>query len=387
MVIVSHDREFLDRLCTKIVETESGVATTYKGNYSAYVAAKGERTAAAWVAWERWAKEVSRQRDIVARLTGGAQAGRAVAAQKEVDRLLSTDRVDKPFVPKKRPFAFPPATSLGQRVLTIDSLRHGYGGRLLFDDANLELEKGERLAIIGPNGAGKSTLLRLIMGSETPEAGTVQLGAHGVTPNYYAQNQAEALDPHATVLETVEAAAPDADADLADVKALLGRMQFGGKSMHKRVGVLSGGEKARLALAKFMLAKGTLLVLDEPTNHLDIPSKETLEAALTEFDGAVLAVSHDRYFLRRVATRVVAVDGCDLVDYEGDYGRFLDKNEGEAEKMAAKEARAKATAQDQTKAKSKMSKAEKMLAKKDKAKSFASGAGAKKQAKNAKRWN
>ena len=155
MVIVSHDREFLDRLCTKIVETEAGVATTYKGNYSAYVAAKAERTAAGWVAWERWAKEVGRQRDMAARLAGGAQAGRAVAAQKEVDRLLGPDRVDKPFVPKKRPFAFPPADALGQRVLTIKGLSHGYGGRALFADANLEVEKGERLAIIGPNGAGK----------------------------------------------------------------------------------------------------------------------------------------------------------------------------------------------------------------------------------------
>ena len=153
MVIVSHDREFLDRLCTKIVETEAGVATTYKGNYSAYVAAKAERTAAGWVAFERWQKEVSRQKDMADRLAGGAQAGRAVAAQREVDRLLGADRVDKPFTAKKRDFGFPPAESLGQRVLTIDSLRHGYGGRLLFDDVNLEIEKGERVAIIGPNGA------------------------------------------------------------------------------------------------------------------------------------------------------------------------------------------------------------------------------------------
>jgi ATPase subunit of ABC transporter with duplicated ATPase domains len=386
MVIVSHDREFLDRLCTKIVETEAGVATTYKGNYSAYVAAKAERTAAGWVAFERWQKEVSRQKDMADRLAGGAQAGRAVAAQREVDRLLGADRVDKPFTAKKRDFGFPPAESLGQRVLTIDSLRHGYGGRLLFDDVNLEIEKGERVAIIGPNGAGKSTLLRLIMGQEAPEAGAVELGAHGVTPNYFEQNQADALAPTATALETLERAAPDAK--LPDVKALLGRMGFGGKAAHKRVSVLSGGEKARLALAKFMLAAGTLLVLDEPTNHLDIPSKETLEAALNAFDGAVIAVSHDRYFLRRVATRVIAVEGCSLVDYEGDYSRFLDKNARERGAMAKKEARAKEVAQSQIKAKSKLSKAEKMLAKKDKAKAFADGGGgAKKASKNAKRWS
>lgn len=164
-------------------------------------------------------------------------------------------------------------------------------------------------------------------------------------------------------------------------------MQFAGKAMHKKAEVLSGGEKARLALAKFMLTKGTLLVLDEPTNHLDIPSKEMLEEALLGFSGAVIAVSHDRYFLRRVATRVVAVEGCRLVDYEGDYARFLDKNARERGAMAKKEAQAKAVAQDAIRAKSKMSKAEKMLAKKAKAKEFAAGGKKGGVAKNAKRWN
>lgn len=164
-------------------------------------------------------------------------------------------------------------------------------------------------------------------------------------------------------------------------------MQFAGKAMHKKAEVLSGGEKARLALAKFMLTKGTLLVLDEPTNHLDIPSKEMLEEALLGFLGAVIAVSHDRYFLRRVATRVVAVEGCRLVDYEGDYARFLDKNARERGAMEKKEARAKAVAQDAIRAKSKMSKAEKMLAKKAKAKEFAAGGRKGGTAKNAKRWN
>ena len=442
MVVVSHDREFLDRLCTKIVETELGVATTYKGNYSQFVAQKAERAAAQWVAWEKWTKEVQRQRDLVDRLAGGAQSGRAAAAEKELERLNSpSEKVDKPFVPKKRAFSFPNADHSGQKVLDIQGLRHGYGGRLLFDDASLEVEKGERVAVLGPNGAGKSTLLRLIMGREQPEAGKCSLGNHNVVANYFEQNQAEALDGRLTVLETLERAAPDAklmvrsgkekerERDVfsfpsiaarkkrekthfffftrrslllspplsvflslknihqQEIKALLGRMQFAGKAMHKKAEVLSGGEKARLALAKFMLTKGTLLVLDEPTNHLDIPSKEMLEEALLGFSGAVIAVSHDRYFLRRVATRVVAVEGCRLVDYEGDYARFLDKNARERGAMAKKEAQAKAVAQDAIRAKSKMSKAEKMLAKKAKAKEFAAGGKKGGVAKNAKRWN
>ena len=211
MVVVSHDREFLDRLCTKVVETELGVATTYKGNYSQYVAQKQERAAAQWVAWEKWNKEVARQRELVDRLAGGAQSGRAAAAEKELERLNSpSERVDKPFVPKKRAFSFPSADHSGQKVLEIEGLRHGYGGRILFDDASLGVEKGERVAVLGPNGAGKSTLLRLVMGRERPEAGKCSLGNHNVVANYFEQNQAEALDGRLTVLETLERAAPDA---------------------------------------------------------------------------------------------------------------------------------------------------------------------------------
>jgi ATPase subunit of ABC transporter with duplicated ATPase domains len=385
MVIVSHDREFLDRLCTKIVETERGVATSYKGNYSAYVAAKAERTAGAWVAWERQQKEVARLRDLVTRLAGGAQSGRAAGAAKDLARLTGPDALPKPFTPRKKAFTFPAVDRMGQSVLSVKALTHGYNGRALFTGADLEVSKGERLAIIGPNGAGKSTFLRLVMGTEAPGAGSVALGPHGIKANYFEQNQAEALKPELTVLETIQRAAVSAT-DM-EIKALLGRMQFGGTAMDKRVAVLSGGEKARLALATFMASAGTLLVLDEPTNHLDIPSKEMLEDALRSFGGAVIAVSHDRYFLRRVATRVVSIDSGVLVDYEGDYARFLERNVDEAAVMAAKAAADKADAQGRIKAKSKQSKAEKMLDKKAKAKAFAAGGGEKKVGKNAKRWN
>ncbi|KAL4439755.1 hypothetical protein ABPG75_002756 [Micractinium tetrahymenae] len=387
MVIVSHDREFLDQLCTKVVETERGVSTTYKGNYTEYVKQKEERTALQWVAWEKQQKEIARQEEMMRRLAAGANSGRASTAEKTLERLKAEGTyVEKPFVPKKRAFFFPPVDTMGQVAVRIEGLTHGYNGSTLFREADLVIEKGERVAIIGPNGAGKSTLLRLLMGREEAQEGTVELGQYGVTPNYFEQNQAEALDLKLTVLETLIRAAPDAK--LNDIKALLGKMLFSGAGMEKRVEWLSGGEKARLALAKFMLTQGTLLVLDEPTNHLDIPSKETLEEAVRAFEGSVIAVSHDRYFLRRIATRIVTVEGGKLVDYQGDYELFLEQNEEEAEKMAEKEEKAREIEKSTIKAKSKMSKAEKAKMKKDKAKQFNAGAGSSgKVAKNSKRWN
>ncbi|EFN51164.1 hypothetical protein CHLNCDRAFT_28318, partial [Chlorella variabilis] len=386
MVIVSHDREFLDQLCTKIVETERGVAHTFKGNYTEYVKQKEERNAQQWVAWEKQQKEIGRQEEMMRRLAAGANSGRASTAEKALERLKAEGTyVEKPFVPKKRAFFFPPVETMGQVAVRIEGLTHGYGGDHLFEEADLTIEKGERVAIIGPNGAGKSTLLRLLMGREEAQEGTVELGSYGVVPNYFEQNQAQALDLNLTVIETLVRAAPDAK--LNEIKGLLGKMLFSGTGMEKKVEWLSGGEKARLALAKFMLTQGTLLVLDEPTNHLDIPSKETLEEAVRAFEGSVIAVSHDRYFLRRIATRIVTVQGGKLVDYQGDYELFLEQNKEEAEKMAEKEEKAREIEKSTIKAKSKMSKAEKAKTKKEKAKSFNQSAGSGKVAKNAKRWN
>lgn len=386
MVIVSHDREFLDQLCTKIVHTEFGLAKTYVGNYTQFIIAQEEAIAQQWAAWEKQQKEVARQEDMVARLSAGAASGRASTAEKVLERLDSEEKkVKKPFVPRKKTFAFPAVERMGQKAVSIRNLTHGYHDKRLFDGANLEIERGERVALIGPNGAGKSTLLRLLMGREQPIDGHVSLGPHHIVPNYFEQNQAEALDPDLSAIETLERAA--LDATVQDIKALLGRMLFSGRSAHKKVHVLSGGEKARLALAKFMLTAGSLLVLDEPTNHLDIPSKETLEAALRQFSGSVIAVSHDRYFLKQIATRIIAVEDCKLRDYEGNYSEFLEKNEDEAEIMASKEAKAKKIQQDNIKSKSKMSKAEKQRDKKLKAKSFSDKKSQGNVAKNAGRWN
>ena len=359
-------------MCTKIIETERGVTQTFKGNYTDYIAQKKEQVAQQWTAWEKQEKELDRQREIVRRLSAGANSGRASTAEKTIEKMKAEGTyVEKPFVPKKRNFAFPSAERMGRVAVKIEGLTHGYNGRTLFQDADLEIEKGERVAIIGPNGAGKSTLLRLIMGREEPAEGDVQMGEHGIVPNYFEQNQAEALDPEKNAIETLQYAAPDAK--LNDIKGLLGKMMFNGAAMEKKAKVLSGGEKARLAMAKFMLTEGTLLVLDEPTNHLDLPTKETLEEAIEAFEGSVIAVSHDRFFLRRIANRFVTIEDGQLVDYE-DLDMMMKKNKGEKKKMEGLEKREQEAAKSTMKAKSKMSKAEKMALKKDKAKTFNAGA-------------
>jgi ATP-binding cassette subfamily F protein 3 len=197
------------------------------------------------------------------------------------------------------------------------------------------VERGDRIAFLGPNGCGKSTLLRMIMGRETPTEGTAQIGQHNVIPGYFEQNQAEALDLHKTVIDTLRDEAPDWKEE--EVRSLLGRFLFSGEAVLKKVESLSGGEKARLALAKMLVQPVNLLILDEPTNHLDIPAKETLESALTQFDGTALIVSHDRYFISQVANKIVEVREGELRVYQGNYRYYLDKiaEEQEQAKLAA----------------------------------------------------
>ena len=385
MVIVSHDREFLDQLCTKTVEVERGRATTYKGNYSDYQRAKRSQGAIQMVAYEKYMKEVTRQKDMIRRLSGGGQSGRANAAAKELERLRE-EPVEKPWIEKERRFRFPDAQRSSAIVARVENLTHGYDEKTLFKNTNLQIDRGERVAMIGANGCGKSTLMRLMQGAETPVSGTASLGDPELCKvNYFYQNQAEGLDANKGVLETLVEAAPDEQ--LNDLKALLGQMKFSTSFHKKPVKFLSGGEKARLALAKFMVTPANVLLLDEPTNHLDIPSKEMLEEAISNFDGSVIAISHDRYFLRQIATRVLNFDEGKITDYAGDYAYFLEKNDKAGSRDKRLQKQAKEVEKKQIVSKSKMSKAEKAKLKKEKAKAFGGGSGAAKKNKNAGRWN
>lgn len=327
IVVVSHDREFLDRVATKTVEVDLGRTRIWKDcNYSRYAEAKAEWAEQQRRRWEKWKKELDEKRSLIQRLEGGDNAGRAEQAKKEVDSLLENEP-EKPFEEKRKRFRFPPSPRSGRVVASIENMTHySPSGRLLFNNANLTVERGDRVALIGRNGSGKSTLLRLLLGqAQISGSGECSLGDHNILTNHFEQNQAEALDLDETALSTVERAAASAleqrsldekerDRDegtnndpAVNAKALLGRMGFKGEAMERQVGALSGGEKARLALAQFVATPANVLLLDEPTNHMDIPSREALEEAIRNFDGTVIAASHDRYFLKQIATRVVYV--------------------------------------------------------------------------------
>lgn len=337
LVIVSHDREFLDRLCTQIVETERGVSTTYLGNYSAYLQQKSELRDAQLSAYERQQKELEKQQAFVDRFR--ASATRSTQAKSREKQLEKIERVEAPTGDVRTlHFRFPPAPRSGREVVEIKELVHTYDEKILFLGAELLIERGDRIAFLGPNGAGKSTVLRLIMGMEEATEGSVKLGDHNVIPSYFEQNQAEALDLNKTVMETIHDEVPDWKNE--EVRTLLGRFLFGGDTVYKRVEALSGGEKARLALAKMLLRPANLLILDEPTNHLDIPAKEMLEEALQNYDGTAIIVSHDRYFISQVANKIVEIRDGEFRVYLGDYHYYLDKiaEEKEKAKLAAIEA-------------------------------------------------
>lgn len=340
LVVISHDRTFLDRVCNQIVETERGVSRTYLANYSQHLEQKALEREASQAAFERQQKELGAQQAYIDRFR--ASATRSTQAKSREKLLDKVDRVQAPIESVSGPrFRFPPAPRSGRLVAEIRDLSHSYGDQILFLDANLEIERGDRIAFVGPNGAGKSTLLRLIMGSERPEGGLAQLGEHNILAGYFEQNQAEALELSKTVINTIFEVVPDWTQ--TQVRSLLGSFCFSNESVFKEAGQLSGGEKARLALALMLLTPCNLLVLDEPTNHLDIPAKQMLEDALIEYEGAALLVSHDRYFISRVANRIVEIRDGQLVLYRGDYAYYLSRKNEEAElERQAAEAKRKA---------------------------------------------
>ncbi|PZM77806.1 MAG: ABC transporter ATP-binding protein [Candidatus Melainabacteria bacterium] len=333
MVIISHDREFLDRLCTSIVEVERGVSTCYLGNYTAYVTARQQVREAQQAAYERQQRELEKQQAFVDRFRASAtRSTQAKSREKQLDKIEIIDAPETEETTLR--FRFPEAIRSGREVATIRDVTHSYGDKVVFLGANLDIDRGDRIALLGPNGSGKSTLLRLLMGTEKPTEGTCAMGEHNIIPAYFEQNQAEALDLSKTVLSTIA----DEVVDWPDTKirTLLGCFLFPGDEVFKKVGSLSGGEKARLALAKMMLQSANFLVLDEPTNHLDIPAKEMIEEAITHYLGTVVVISHDRYFISKIANRIVEIRDGELVSYSGNYHYYLEKKEEEKNQAIAK---------------------------------------------------
>jgi ATP-binding cassette, subfamily F, member 3 len=321
-IVVSHDRYFLDRCIARTVELEDERLTEYRGNYSFFVQEKERRRQAQEGAFARQQRELKRQQVFIDRFR--AKASKATQVKSREKQLAKIERVEAPRGPARTiALRFPAARPSHREVLMLEHVAKGYGGRPVLSDLGLRLERGERLALVGPNGAGKSTLLRLLAGVETADAGRLELGV-GVQVGYYAQDQAEVLNTGRTVLEEAWAAAPNGWGE-ERVRTLLGRFCFAGDDAYKSVGILSGGEKSRLAIARLLLRPCNLLLLDEPTNHLDLGSREELERAIKAFAGTVVMASHDRYFMDRLATKVGELDGGTLRVYLGNYTAYRDR--------------------------------------------------------------
>jgi ATP-binding cassette, subfamily F, member 3 len=318
MVIVSHDRTFLNRLATAVADLDGGKVTVYPGNYDRYRIEKEAARDRARAAAAQEAHRVGEVERFIERFRYKATKARQV--QSRIKMLEKMKRTEVSPEEKVWRFALPPAPRSAARVLHLAGLKKGFDGRRVLGEAeagiDLDLYRGDRVALVGPNGCGKTTLMKLVAGMLSPDAGDVDLGDK-VVLHHFAQHVLETLAPGRTVLEEMQAWAPARTP--GELRSMLGIFQFSGDDVFKRVEVLSGGEKNRLALARLMLDPGNLLLLDEPTNHLDLPAREALEGALARYDGTLLFVSHDRYFIDKVATKVAGLSGGRLTIHDGGY--------------------------------------------------------------------
>jgi ATP-binding cassette subfamily F protein 3 len=337
VVIVSHDRYFLNRMVTSIAELSLSGLTVYPGTYDDYLVEREARRVLREAQARNQAKRVAEIERFIERFR--YQATKARQVQSRVKMLDRIERVEVDRVARRIHFTFPEPPRTGRRVASLRGIHKAYGDTVVYAGIDFDVERGEKVALVGVNGAGKSTLLRILAGVLPFEAGERTLGAH-VAVHYYAQHQLDALDPERTVLEELEAAAPAGTH--TQLRSILGAFLFSGDAVDKRITVLSGGEKARVALAKMLVRPAALLALDEPTNHLDLSSREVLEDALARFPGTIVFISHDRYFINRVATRVVEVDRGTLASYAGNYDDYLGAKE-RAEAQPAADAGASAS--------------------------------------------
>ncbi|GAB4296826.1 MAG: ABC-F family ATP-binding cassette domain-containing protein [Desulfuromonadia bacterium] len=322
VILVSHDRFFLDVVCSRIAEVWNHTVTDYACNYSTYLQQREERVSALREAKRRQDEEIASLEDFIRRFR--YNANKASLVQSRVKQLEKIERIVIPPERKKIRFSFPEPPKSGKIVMELKKVTRRFGEKVVLNRVDLTVEKGEKIALVGHNGAGKSTLMKVLAGGEFQ--GGERIVGHNVVIDYFAQDQADELDPDKTVHEEIYADAPfDAVPRLRD---LLGAFLFSGDDIQKRCGVLSGGERNRLALAKMLLRPANLLLMDEPTNHLDLFSKEVLLDALRRFPGTVLFVSHDRHFIDNLATSVVEVEGGALTRYHGDYEYYLRKKSG-----------------------------------------------------------
>ncbi len=323
VIIISHDRYFLDKLCKKIIFIDRGTSETYNGNYSFFVEQKSLNEESKNKAYQLQQKEIELQKRYIDRFR--ASATRSSQAKSREKQLKKISKIEAPIAKSKSPvFNFPECPRSGKLVLNIKNLSHSFEDKILFLDINLKISSGEKIAILGPNGCGKSTLLRIIMKKISPEIGEINLGKHNIITSYYEQNQAEALSLNERVIDLICNKSPEWSQK--KVRTFLGGFGFQNETVFKYIKQLSGGEKARLALALMIINPSNFLLLDEPTNHLDLQSKENLELAIKNYKGSLLIISHDRYFISKVANRIVEIKDSKLFSYDGNYEYFLEKN-------------------------------------------------------------
>ena len=320
-IIISHDRYFLDRLCTKTMEIERGVSFVYAGNYTAFMADKQQRQKIALREYEAQQAEIKRQEQIISQLRSFGQEKFIKRAQSREKVLDKMERLDRPVqLNASMNLHFTPNIQSGEVVLTVQDAAKQFDHRLLFEHAEFQIRRGEKVALIGSNGIGKTTLFKMILGETGVTSGDLQLGVK-VYPGYYDQTQ-ENLSAEKTILNEIYDTYPQLT--IPQIRNILGSFLFRGDDVFKPIGQLSGGERARVSLCKIMLSKANFLLLDEPTNHLDIISREILENNLRAYEGTLFFISHDRYFINQVATRILELTPSGVHSYLGNYDFYLE---------------------------------------------------------------
>jgi ATP-binding cassette subfamily F protein 3 len=321
ILVISHDREFLNSLIGHIVEIRMSKLIKYRGNYDDYLVQREANEAQLLAAYKNQQREIDALQDFARRF--GAKASKASQAQSKLKQIDRMEKIEAPTSDdKKVSFSFPQPQRSGQRVIRMKDIHFAYGPNVVYRGIEFEAERAQRIVLVGPNGAGKSTLLKLLAANVTPSQGERELG-HNVKAGYYSQYRVDMLDPSRSVLD--EALDTPSRVTEQFVRTLLGSFLFRGDDVFKKVSVLSGGEKSRLALVKLLLDPPNLLLMDEPTTHLDMNSIDALLYALDQFEGTLIFISHDVYFIRALANKVVHVNAGQLTHYAGDYQYYLDK--------------------------------------------------------------